>query len=117
MENYEIIEIGDKKFPVSFGFAALRNYSTMTGTTLADLNKLGTNMTLDDALVLMWCGIKDGHRRAKIEGEFTLDVDDVADLIDGNIGCLEQVFEVLSNQMTGNTQAGGKKTKAKKLKK
>ena len=111
--KYEIIEIGSKKFPIKFGFAALRNYSNLTGTSLADLDKIGVNMTLDGALTLMYCGIKDGHRVSK--QDFTLDIDDIADALDGNMDCLEKVFEVLARQMSdGNTEG---KQKAKRTKK
>ena len=113
--KYEFIDLGNKKFPIKFGFAALRNYSNITGTTLAGLDKIGKNMTLDDALTLMYCGIKDGHRAAK--QEFNLEVDDIADLLDGNMDSLEKVFETLARQMSGGIQESGGKLKAKKAKK
>ena len=110
--KYEIIKIGSKKLPIKFGFAALRNYSNLTGTTLADLDKIGNNMTLDHALTLMYCGIKDGHRASK--QEFILEVDDIADLLDGNMDCLEKVFEVLGRQMNAGNEGKQKAKKAKK---
>ena len=39
--NYTFIEIDNKKYPIKFGFNALRKYSTKTNTTLQDLDKLG----------------------------------------------------------------------------
>ena len=110
--KYEFIDLGGEKFPIKFGFAALRHYSNITGTTLADLDKIGNNMTLDDALTLMYCGIKDGHRASK--QEFDLDIDDIADLLDGNMHCLEKVFEVLGRQMSDGTEGKQKAKKAKK---
>ena len=38
--KYEILEIGEHKMPIRFGFNALRKYSVMTGATMNDLNKL-----------------------------------------------------------------------------
>ena len=110
--KYEIIKIGNKKFPIKFGFAALRNYSNLTGTSLTDLDKIGVNMTLDHALTLMYCGIKDGHRSSK--QEFNLEVDDIADLLDGNMDCFEKVFEVLARQMSDGNAGKQKAKRAKK---
>ena len=58
--NYKMITIGKEDHPIKFGFNALRKYSKMTNTSLADLDKLGQEMTLDNALILMYCGIEDG---------------------------------------------------------
>ena len=75
-----IIEIGERKHPIRFGFNALREFSRMTGTTLAQLESLGDDMTLDQAITLMFCGFKDGARKEK--SPFRYDVADVADWID-----------------------------------
>ena len=64
METYTFVEIGGKKYPIKFGFNALRKYSMKTGTTLAQLNQIGEEMGLNDALVLIHCGIEDGYRAA-----------------------------------------------------
>ena len=80
--NYTFIEINNKKLPIKFGFNALRKYSSKTNTTLQDLDKLGVDMTLNDALVLIYCGIEDGYRAAKQECQIS--IDDLADLIDGD---------------------------------
>jgi len=113
--KYETIKIGSKELPIKFGFAALRNYSNLTGTTLADLDKIGVNMTLDSALTLMYCGVKDGYRATK--KEFNLEIDDIADLLDGNIDCLENVFEVLARQMSGGNEGKQAAKRAPKTKK
>ena len=65
MENYTFVELGGKKYCIKFGFNALRKYSMKTGTTLNELNKLGADMNLNDALILIHCGIEDGYRAAK----------------------------------------------------
>ena len=107
--NYTFIEINNKKFPIKFGFNALRKYSSKTNTTLQDLDKLGVDTTLNDALVLIYCGIEDGYRAAKQECEIS--IDDLADLIDGDFDSIGKAMEILTEQMGGNT---GKKQKAKK---
>lgn len=107
--NYTFIEINKTKYPIKFGFNALRKYSTKTNTTLQDLDKLGTDMTLDDALNLIYCGIEDGYRAAK--QECTLTIDDLADLIDTDYNSIASAMEILAEQMGGDT---GKKQKAKK---
>ncbi len=107
--NYTFIEIDNKKYPIKFGFNALRKYSTKTNTTLQDLDKLGTDMTLDDALNLIFCGIEDGYRAAKQECEIS--IDDLADLIDGDFDSIGRAMEILAEQMGGSNE---KKPKAKK---
>ena len=107
--NYTFIEINKKKLPIKFGFNALRKYSSKTNTSLQDLDKLGTDMTLDNALTLIYCGIEDGYRAAKQECDLT--VDDLADLIDGDFVSIGKAMEILAEQMGGSNE---KKPKAKK---
>ena len=111
--KYEILEIGNKEFPVRFGFNALRKFSLKTGATMNDLNKISTGeVTFNDAFCLIYCGIEDGHRASK--QKFTLNLDDVTDLFDGNIGAMEEAFAILARAMTDNNE---KKPKAKRVKK
>lgn len=113
--KYDFIKLGNKNMAISFGFAALRKYSELTNTSLSDLQKLGTDMTLNDTLILLWCGIKDGHRRAK--QEFELSVDDIADMLDGNFDVLEDAFEILGRHMSDGLTNSEKKQVAKGTKK
>tara|TARA_R110000822_G_scaffold117401_1_gene249623 strand:+ start:81 stop:410 length:330 start_codon:yes stop_codon:yes gene_type:complete len=107
--TYEFIQINEKKYPIKFGFNALRKYSAKTSTSLSDLDKLGSNMTLDGALILIYCGIEDGYRAAKQNCE--LSIDDLADLIDTDYDAIARAMKILGDQMGGSK---GKKTKAKK---
>lgn len=107
--NYTFIEIDKKKYPIKFGFNALRKYSSKTNTTLQDLDKLGVDMTLDNALTLIYCGIEDGYRAAKQECKIS--IDDLADLIDSDYNCIAIAMEILAEQMGGDNE---KKQKAKK---
>ena len=107
--TYEFIQINEKKYPIKFGFNALRKYSAKTNTSLSDLDKLGSNMTLDGALILIYCRIEDGYRAAKQNCE--LSIDDLADLIDTDYDAIARAMKILGDQMGGSK---GKKTKAKK---
>jgi len=111
--KYEILEIGEQKMPVRFGFNALRKYSLKTGATMNDLNKLASGeLTFNDAFCLIYCGIEDGHRSAK--QPFTLSLDDVTDMFDGNMEAMEKAFEILARAMGDGNE---KKPKAKRVKK
>lgn len=111
--EYEVITIGDKDFPIKFGFNALRKYSLMTNTKLSDLQNIGEDIDLNSAITLCFCGIQDGCR---VSGkQFKMTIDDLADLFDGNWDCLEAVFSVLASQMTDGFDE--KKKKPKKAKK
>ena len=111
MENYTFVELGGKKYPIKFGFNALRKYSMQTGTTLADLNNIGENMSLNDALILIHCGIEDGHRAAK--QKCVLSLDELADSMDGDMGGIARCMEVLTEMMGGSTEKKQKPKKAK----
>ena len=111
--KYEILEIGEHKMPIRFGFNALRKYSLMTGATMNDLNKLAEGkMTFNDAFSLIYCGLEDGYRAAKQPFHYSLD--EVTDMFDGHMDCMEQAFEILGRAMGEKSE---KKNKAKKVRK
>jgi len=109
MENYTFVKIGEKKYPIKFGFSALRKYSMKTGTTLAQLNQIGDNMTLNDALILIHCGIEDGYRAAK--QKCNLSIDDLSDAMDNDMEAISRCMDILTKMM------GGKKEKKQMPKK
>lgn len=112
--TYEILKIGEHTYPIRFGFNALREYSIITGSTMQDLNKLaGGQTTFNDAFALIYCGMKDGARKAKKEFRYSLA--DVTDLFDGNLDCMEEAFEILGRAMQNMNEE--KKKPAKKAKK
>ncbi len=111
--KYEILEIGEHKMAVRFGFNALRKYSLMTGATMNDLNKLASGqLTFNDAFSLIYCGIEDGYRATK--QPFNYSLDDITDMFDGNMDCMEKAFEILARAMGDGNE---KKSKAKRVKK
>ena len=96
--------------PVRFGFNALRKYSLMTGATMNDLNKLASGqLTFNDAFSLIYCGLEDGYRASKQPFHYSLD--DVTDMFDGNMDCMEKAFEILGRAMGTEEE---KKSTAKK---
>ena len=101
--NYKIIKIGNEEHPIKFGFNALRKYSKLTNTTLQELDKLGEKMTLDNALILMYCGIEDGYRASK--QEMKLDVDGLADLVDSEFDAIGRCMEALGEMMSSMTKS------------
>ncbi len=113
MEQYEFVEIGTKKYPIRFGFNALRKFSLKTGTTLADLDKIGVEMDLHKALVLIYCGIEDGYRKAKRKSEIP-SVDDLADLIDTDFDAIGRCMDFLAKHLGRGNE---KKKKASQVKK
>ena len=98
----QIIETNERKHSVRFGFNALREFSRMTGTTLAQLEDLGVDMTLDQAITLMYCGFKDGARKEKVN--FRYEVSDIADWIDDDDELIEKVFSVFEDQFSAKSE-------------
>lgn len=109
--EYEIVIFGKTEMPVFFGFNALRKYCRNTGTTLQQLTSMGENLTLDDAVQLCLVGLEEGARKAK--KDFSLNADDVADLLDESATALGDVMNVFSEQM-GKQWADTDKKKTKK---
>lgn len=111
-KNYEIILINGKDYPCRFGMAALMDYTKQTNTKINDLGKLGEEMTMEEAITLCWCGLKDGARKAK--KPFNLDPVDVADMIDDDQEAIQKIMDVFSNQFNveddgeGNVKADRK---------
>lgn len=95
--NYEIVKLGKKDLPIYFGFNALRKYCRSTGTSLQKLGTLGTDMSLDDIVELIFHGTQEGHRRAGID--FDLNSDDIADLLDGDQTGMQKAMELFAEHM------------------
>jgi|TARA_R110000782_G_scaffold255070_5_gene343714 hypothetical protein len=101
--------INGKDYPVKYGMAALRAFSDATGITLGELGSIGENMTITQALALVWAGLKDGARVTKTD--FNLSIDDIADLIDEDDTAMTKVLAVFEHSL------GAKKTSKVKKKK
>ena len=111
---YEILEINKKKLECKFGFNALRRFSRITKMPISQLEILGDKMTLDDAVILIHCGIADGHRAAKKELDYS--VDDLADDLDDDMDAIGRAMDIFGNQMGKDRMAGGDKVASNKKK-
>jgi hypothetical protein len=74
------IKIGGQTRPVKFGFNSMALFGELTGYKLAQMQNLGAELTMRDVITLMWCGLKEGARKAG--KEFDASMDDVGDWID-----------------------------------
>lgn len=108
---FEYIDINGKKMPIKFGFNALRHFSRRTGTTINDMERLGTNMNFDHAICLIHCGLMDGARVAKEKFVFT--EEDLADALDSDMDIIERAMTVFTDQLS---QKDRKKKQTKKKK-
>ena len=101
------IHIGGEDRPVKFGFAALMNFTEMSGYKLNELDKLGESMTLTDAINLIYCGLKNGSRVEK--NKFNFVIEDVADWLDESPAAMNDVLELFaasfSNEEEGEQRA------------
>lgn len=114
-KSYEIVLINGKDYPCRFGMAALMEFTKQTNIKITDLANLGNEMTMEEAITLCWCGLKDGARKAK--KPFNLDPYDVADLIDDDQRAIEKMMEVFANQFNTETDDEGNAKADKKVRK
>ena len=106
---YEVVIINGKDYPVRFGMNSLRLFCKDTNRSLADLDKL----SLDDACYLILNGIKDGSR---VSGqECSLNVDDVADMLDEDFEALNKVLEIFTSQFSAKFETEGNDKATKKV--
>jgi hypothetical protein len=96
------VEIGGASRAVKYGFAALMEFTESNGYTMADLDKLGENMKLKDALFLVWCGLKHGARVEKQPFSYTLE--DVADWLDEKPEAMEEVLNVFGSSFSSSEE-------------
>lgn len=82
------INVNGVKYPVKYGFNALRLFTNKTGIALDELSGLEGKMSIDSAIALVWAGLKDGARSEKVD--FDMEIEDVADLMDDDVTLIEQ---------------------------
>ena len=107
---FEYVKINGKKYPVKFGFNALRHFSKATGTSIADMSQIGENMDFDIAINLMFYGLQDGARAAK--ESFTYTLEDLADDLDHDMDAIERCMTIFAGMMGGD-KGGEKKSPGK----
>ena len=108
---YEIIKLNGKAYPVRFGMNALRLFCNYTNKSLTDIEKLGVDMTLDDACYLILAGITDGCRKSG--QKFEVSVESIADDLDDDMDAIHRFMEVFANQYTAKPKKGAKVGKEK----
>ena len=115
MSELKKIAIGGEMRPLHFGFAALSQWCEMSGLGLQDLARVGENLSLINAINLIYVGLKHGARKSKDDFNYTSD--DIADWIDDEgMDIFNEAMEIFSDQMAKmNPEEEKKKTaKAKK---
>ena len=113
MVDKKTIAIGGEMRPIHYGFAALAEWCDATGSGLKDLATLADNLSLNNAIHLIYCGLKHGARRSK--EEFNYSSDDVADWIDEEgMDIFSEAMEIFSESMTKMNPSEKKKKEKKK---
>lgn len=114
MKPAKQIETNGTSYPFAFGMTALARFMDAEGMKLSEIGTLGENMTIMQAMRLVYFGLKDGARREGVE--FHLDLDDVGDLMDADPEFLNNCMEVVNSSMPGSNETGNgqaaRKTKA-----
>lgn len=90
--NTNLIKVGEKVFPVKYGFNALRLFCNASGIGLQEIESIAENISIDHAINLVWAGMKDGARAEK--KEFNLTAEDVADLMDVDYSVVKQCMDL-----------------------
>ena len=118
--NYTIVSIAEADYPVSFGMNALAAFTRNAGLSLKDLGRLEESLDLQNALLLVHCGLADGHRKARKAGEatgqFTLTIEDVGDMLDSDAEAMQKVLSVFSESMPSAKEGNGKAQGGKRKK-
>lgn len=119
--NFTKVTIAEAEYPVSFGMNALAAFTRNAGLSLKQLGDLEEHLDLQNTLLLVHCGLSDGHRKARKAGEasgqFTLTLEDVGDLMDADSNALQKVLDVFTQSMPNAKEGNGQtqRTKGKKL--
>jgi len=104
------LAIGGEMRPVHFGFATLSEWCDMCNMTLHDISKLGNNMPISTAISMVYCALKHGSRKSKIEFKHT--TDDIADWLDDDQNALVETMELFTKSMSkGNAEKKAKGVK------
>ena len=60
MSELKKIAIGGEMRPIHFGFSALSQWCDISGLSLNDLGNIGDNLSLSNAIALIYVGLKHG---------------------------------------------------------
>lgn len=108
----DIITTGGKEYYIRFGFNALRLFSNENNLSLADMDKLGQEISLQQTLSLIHVGFREGAR--KMKQNFDMTIDDVADLLDNDATVMQRAMEIFQEHI-GNFTPEEEGTKKKEI--
>lgn len=106
------IQIGGQTRPVKFGMNTMALFGDMTGYRLAQMQSLGSDLTMKDVIILMWCGLKEGAR--KQGDQFSATIEDVGDWIDDDPGSIAGMMNIYANSQAPADTSKKKATHGKK---
>jgi hypothetical protein len=96
------IEIGGEKRSVKFGFNTMALFGELTGYKVSQMQNLGSELTMKDVIRLMWCGLKEGARKAG--KDFNASVEDVGDWIDESPDAISGMMNIYSSSQAPTTK-------------
>ena len=112
MKELKTIAIGGELRPLHFGFSALSQWCDISGLGLNDLGTIGENLSLSNAISLIYVGLKHGARKQNEDFNYT--VDDIGDWIDeAGMEVFNECMEVFTQQMAKLNPEEEKKKKTK----
>ena len=115
MSELKKIAIGGEMRPIHFGFAALSQWCELSGLGLQDLGRIGENLSLANAINLIYVGLKHGARKTKVEFNYT--ADDIADWIDDEgMEVFNEAMQLFGEQMAKINPEQEKKKKVREKK-
>ena len=98
MEDFTLVQIDKKNYPVRFGMAAMMTFTKITNKGMNEMSTMGENMNFEDGIALCYAGLKQGARKS---GQpFKLALEDVADLFDEDQEAMIKIMEVFSQAYT-----------------
>lgn len=92
--KYELITIGGKERAIRYGFWALAQFCDLCGIKLSELGQLEKDLTLKQAIYLIYVGLEDGARKSGTEMD--LKVEDVADFIDDDETLIAKSLDIFT---------------------
>lgn len=113
--DYKIIKIDKKNYPVRFGMAAMMTFTKLTNKGLNDLQTMGDNMNIEEALALCYAGLKQGARKAG--QSFDLTLEEVGDLFDADQNGFIEIMAAFSEAYEVEAEPGNAKGDKKSPKK
>ena len=110
----EIIEINKELYPIRFGMNALRMFCKEQKIPLTGLADLANEISLDEACMLILCGLRDGAR--KQNQVCKLSIEDIADALDDDMELITKAMGIFADSFN-TKEKGNEKEETKSLKK